>query len=494
MQISVAVAPAKKQANNCAIVAVFEKGQLNDMAKQIDADCDGGIKRAIEAGDISGKAGESLLLHTNDTGAWSRVLLLGLGAKNSVSAADYFKTLDAAIATLRKTGIASLTSFVASDTKVKNRSVAWQCQHIASKLTSAEYDYRSPKHSSPLAKIKKVTLVVDKKDQKLASTACKQGAATGAGICVTRELGDLPANICTPSFLANKAQMMGRNRSNVKVSVLGEKQMTKLGMGSFLAVSQGSAQEGKLISIEYKGGKAKQAPVVFLGKGVTFDTGGISIKPSAGMDEMKYDMCGAAAVFGAMHACIELGLPINVTGVIAAAENMPGGDATRPGDVVTSLSGQTIEVLNTDAEGRMVLCDALTYIERYKPKAVIDLATLTGACIVALGKVSSALMGNDDELAKQLLTASETSGDRCWQLPLWDEYQTQLDSNFADVANIGGSPAGAITAGCFLSRFATAYPWAHLDIAGIAWQSGSNKGATGKPVAQLMQYLFDNHV
>ncbi len=494
MQISVAITPAKKQANNCAVVAVFNETQPKDSAMLLDNDSDGCIKRAIKTGDITGKPGQTLLLHTSDACQWSRILLVGMGDKASVSPADYIKAVDAAISTLRDTGVASLNVFITSDTQVADRSTAWQCQQLASKLAGAEYDYRAPKHTSSLAKIKKVTLLVAKKEQKNCSAACEQGMATGAGICVARGLGDLPANICTPSFLATRAQTLAKNRSKVKATIVGEKQMAKLGMGSFLAVSQGSREEGKLIIIEYKGGKAKQAPVVLLGKGVTFDTGGISIKPSAGMDEMKYDMCGAASVFGAMHACIELGLPVNVTGVVAAAENMPGGEATRPGDVVTSMSGQTIEVLNTDAEGRMVLCDALTYIERFKPKAVVDMATLTGACIVALGHECSGLMGNNDELAAQLIQAGEASGDRCWQLPLWDDYQQQLDSNFADMANIGGKGAGTITAACFLSRFAKAYPWAHLDIAGVAWQSGKSKGATGKPVSQLMQYLFDNHV
>ncbi len=494
MQISVAVTPAKKQANNCAVVAVFMDGQLKDSAKQLDNDSNGCIKRAIKTGDITGKPGQSLLLHTNDACQWSRILLVGMGDKASVSPANYIKAIDAAISTLQDTGVANLYVSFTVDTPVTDRSTAWQCQQLATKLANAEYNFRAPKYSSPLAKIKKAIMLVPKKEQKKCSVACKQGAAIGTGICVARELGDLPANICTPSYLATRAQSLAKNRSTVKATIIGEKQMAKLGMGSFLAVSQGSREEGKLIIIEYKGGKAKQAPVVLLGKGVTFDTGGISIKPSAAMDEMKYDMCGAASVFGAMHACVELGLPVNVTGVVAAAENMPGGEATRPGDVVTSMSGQTIEVLNTDAEGRMVLCDALTYIERFKPKAVIDMATLTGACIVALGHVSSALLGNNDELAAQLVQAGEASGDRCWQLPLWEEYQQQLDSNFADMANIGGSAAGTITAACFLSRFAKAYPWAHLDIAGVAWQSGKRKGATGKPVAQLMQYLFDNHM
>jgi leucyl aminopeptidase len=494
MQISVAVALPKKQANSCVIMGVFSKGQLSASVKQLGADCETLIKQAIKLGDCSGKIDQTRLLYTPDSCPWSRVLLVGLGDKKSISPAQYSKSITSTIEALRDTGVAVLNIMLPLDTDVIDRTKAWQCQLWANMLTSAEYDYRAPAHSSSLASIKKTVLFIAKNDQALCRIATKQGSAIGAGICQARELGDLPANICTPSFLENRAKSLAKNNAKLKLTVIGEKQMAKLGMGAFLSVSQGSAEEAKLIAMEYKGGKPKQAPVVLLGKGVTFDTGGISIKPSAGMDEMKYDMCGAASVFGAMHACISLGLPVNVIGVVAAAENMPGGKATRPGDVVTSMSGQTIEVLNTDAEGRMVLCDSLTYIERYKPAAVVDMATLTGACIVALGHVSSALLGNDQELAAQLVDAGEMSGDKCWQLPLWDEYQRQLDSNFADMANIGGSPAGTITAACFLSRFAKKYPWAHLDIAGIAWNSGKQKGATGKPVAQLMQYLIDNHV
>ncbi len=494
MQISVAVSMPKKQANSCAVVGVFGKGQLTATTKQLGAECEAQIKQAIKLGDCSDKVGHTLLLHTPAACPWSRVLLVGLGEKNSPSAAQYSKSIAAAIEALRNTGAVILNITLPVDTDVVDRTKAWQCQLWASMLTSAEYDYRAPSHSSALASLKKAVLFTAKKDQGACRIASKQGSAIGAGICKARELGDLPANVCTPTFLATQAKLLTKNNPKVKLTVVGEKQMAKLGMGAFLSVSQGSAEDAKLITIEYKGGKSKQAPVVLLGKGVTFDTGGISIKPSAGMDEMKYDMCGAASVFGAMHACMSLGLPINVVGVVAAAENMPGSQATRPGDVVTSMSGQTIEVLNTDAEGRMVLCDSLTYIQRFKPAAVVDMATLTGACIVALGHVSSALLSNNQELASKLIEAGQISGDKCWQLPLWDEYQQQLDSNFADMANIGGSPAGTITAACFLSRFAKNYPWAHLDIAGVAWKSGKQKGATGKPVAQLMQYLLDNHV
>jgi len=309
---------------------------------------------------------------------------------------------------------------------------------------------------------------------------------------VAKDLGNLAANICTPSYLATLARQYGRKSEQLKVSILGEKQMEKLGMGAFLAVSRGSRQEGKLIVMEYKGAAKSSKPVVILGKGITFDTGGISIKPSAAMDEMKFDMCGAASVFGTLEACLQLKLKRNIIFIVAAAENMPDGDAARPGDVVESMSGTTIEILNTDAEGRLVLCDALTYINRFKPAAVIDIATLTGACVVALGGVATGLMGNNRELTTQLLNAATVSGDKAWELPVWDDYRSQLDSNFADLGNIGGRTAGAITAGVFLKQFATAYPWAHLDIAGTGWLGGAAKGATGRPVALLTQYLLDN--
>ena len=302
----------------------------------------------------------------------------------------------------------------------------------------------------------------------------------------------MPPNICHPSYLAEQAKELAKAHKNLKVDILDEKKLQALGAGAFLAVAQGSDQPPRMIVMQYNGGKKGEKPHALVGKGITFDTGGISIKPAAGMDEMKYDMGGAASVFGTLRAVLELQLPINLVCLLACAENMPSGGATRPGDIVTTMSGQTVEILNTDAEGRLVLCDTLTYAERFKPQSVIDIATLTGACIVALGSNVSGLMGNDDDLVNQILAAGRQADDRAWQLPLYDEYQEQLDSPFADIANIGGPKAGTITAGCFLSRFTKAYKWAHLDIAGTAWVSGGkDKGATGRPVPLLMQYLLD---
>ena len=305
-------------------------------------------------------------------------------------------------------------------------------------------------------------------------------------------MGNTPPNICHPTWLAEQAEKLAKDNDVIKTDVLDEKQMQKLGMHSLLSVSAGSAQPAKLIVMEYRGGKAKDKPYVLVGKGITFDTGGISLKPGEGMDEMKYDMGGAAAVFGAMKTIAETKPKINVVAVIAAAENMPSGTATRPGDIVTSMSGQTIEILNTDAEGRLVLCDALTYVKKFDPEVVVDMATLTGACIIALGSHATGLLSNNDTLANELLAAGERAGDRAWRLPLWDEYQSQLDSNFADMQNIGGRPAGTITAACFLSRFTKDYPWAHLDIAGTAWLSGKAKGSTGRPVPMLVDYLMSH--
>jgi len=309
---------------------------------------------------------------------------------------------------------------------------------------------------------------------------------------LTRDVANLPANICTPQYLAEQAQVLVSEHPSLSVDILDEKQLEAEGAGAFLAVAKGSEQPPRLIVLNYQGADKNSAPFVLVGKGITFDTGGISIKPAANMDEMKYDMCGAASVLGTVQAVATMGLKINLIGLLACAENMPSGNATRPGDIVTSMSGQTVEILNTDAEGRLVLCDALTYAERFKPQAVIDIATLTGACIVALGSHAAGLMGNNQELLKQLAQAGEQSADRAWQLPLLEEYQEQLDSPFADIANIGGPKAGTITAGCFLSRFAKNLNWAHLDIAGVAWVSGGKeKGASGRPVPLLTQYLLN---
>ena len=339
--------------------------------------------------------------------------------------------------------------------------------------------------------MRKVAINVLKKDAERARQAITEATAISAGMTLTRDLGNLPANICTPAYLAKQAQVLAKSDKRLRVSVLDEADMKRLKMGSLLSVSAGSRQPAKLITIEYRGAAAAEQPVVLVGKGVTFDTGGISLKPGQAMDEMKYDMCGAASVFGTLQAVTQMQLPINVVGIIPATENMPDGIATKPGDIVTSMSGQTIEILNTDAEGRLILCDALTYAAKFKPSCVIDIATLTGAVIVALGKVPSGVMGNNPALIRDLIKSGQQIEDKIWELPLWDEYQEQLNSNFADMANIGGRDAGTITAACFLSRFTKDYKWAHLDIAGTAWKSGDAKGATGRPVPLLTQFIIN---
>jgi leucyl aminopeptidase len=360
-------------------------------------------------------------------------------------------------------------------------------------LGNSEYSFDRLKSDKKAARkgLRKVAVNVARGDAARARKAIGEATAISAGMSLTRDLGNLPANICTPTYLAKQARELAKGDKRLRVKVLEEADMKRLKMGSLLSVSAGSRQAAKLIVLEYRGAAAAEQPVVLVGKGVTFDTGGISLKPGQAMDEMKFDMCGAASVFGTLKAVKQMQLPINVVGIIPATENMPDGIATKPGDIVTSMSGQTIEILNTDAEGRLILCDALTYAAKYKPRCVIDIATLTGACIVALGKVPSAVLGNNDALINGLLKSGQQIEDKVWELPLWDEYQDQLKSNFADMANIGGRDAGTITAACFLSRFTRDYKWAHLDIAGTAWKSGEDKGATGRPVPLLTQYILN---
>jgi len=461
---------------------------LQGAAKQLDRATHGAIGRLLKRGDIKGDWAQMLLLPALDGIKAERILLVGVGTGDAVSEADFRKLVQAVLNTLIDCKVEE-AHWLLDTIKVKDRDEAWQLTQLAMALALREYRYTEtlskPKPAPALRK-----LIIANATSASARAAMQRGAAIGRGMNVARNLGDLPPNICTPTHLAKEARTFARKHSKLSVKILEEKTMRELGMGSLLSVSAGSEQPAKLIVIEYRGGKRGAQPQVLVGKGITFDSGGISLKPGAKMDEMKFDMCGAASVFGTLHAIVELNLPINVVGIIAASENLPSGRATKPGDVVTSMSGQTIEILNTDAEGRLVLCDALTYAARFKPAAVIDIATLTGACVVALGKQASGLFSNRDDFAQELLAAGQRIGDRAWQLPLWDEYQKQLDSNFADMANVGGPGGGSITAACFLARFAKNYRWAHLDIAGTAWDEGANKGATGRPVGLLTQYLL----
>ncbi len=487
------------QTTHCAVVAVFEGGKLSPSAGHIDKQGKKIVQQLIKQKDISGKPGQTLWLHRPEGTKASRVLLLGAGKPGGCSEADYKTVLKKLAQALKSSGCENATLYLdeiqvkdAGDTK-KSRDLAWRAQQAAEVIESVYYQFNAhkSKKADPV-RLKKITLAVnDAKQRKLAQGGLTTGAAVASGTALARDLGNHPGNVCTPSYLAAEARRLARNQPKMTTKVLQEKQMQALGMNSLLSVTAGTAEPAQLIIMEYKGAAKSRAPYVLVGKGITFDSGGISLKPGAAMDEMKFDMCGAASVFGAMQALLELQPAINVVGVVVASENMPSGRATKPGDIVTSMSGQTIEILNTDAEGRLVLCDTLTYVERYKPEAVVDIATLTGACVIALGKHATGLYSNREELAQALLEAGRQAADKAWQMPLWDEYQKQLDSNFADMANIGGAPGGSVTAACFLSRFTKNYPWAHLDIAGTAWLSGAQKGATGRPVPLLVQYLLN---
>lgn len=483
------IADASKAGAQCAIVPLFSGKKPGAAGRQLDKASSGSISAALKLGDFTGKTGETLLLP--GTAGAKRLLLVGAGTEgkfNAEAGRAFTRTLVRALATTTA-GDATLHL---GDLHLANTEACEYLEQLARGVTTARYRYTetvsTPK--SPM-KLNKLTINIEGSlSAAAAKKALHQGHSIGLGVNEARNLANLPGNICTPSYLAQQARKLGRANANLKVSVLEEKKMKELGMGSLLSVSAGSDQPAKLIVMEYKGAKADQKPYVLIGKGITFDSGGISLKPGAKMDEMKFDMGGAASVFGTMRAITGLQPAINVVAIVAAAENMPSGGATKPGDVVTSMSGKTIEVLNTDAEGRLVLCDALTHAERYKPKAVIDIATLTGACVVALGSHATGLFANQDKLAEQLLEAGIATHDRAWRMPLWDDYKNQLKSNFADLPNIGGPGGGSITAACFLSEFATNYDWAHLDIAGSAWDS-SPKGATGRPVALLTRYLMD---
>ena len=474
------------------VIPVGEGRTLGETAQQVDSASAGAISALLKRGDLAGKLGQTLLAHDLPNLKAERVLLVGTGKDSELSDRQLRKVIAAVYGVLKGLG-GSDAVLALHDLRVKDRDAYGKTRLMVESLADGGYQFdRFKSQKADASALKKLTLLSDKASLAEVTRAAQQAQAIAAGMAYTKDLGNLPPNLCHPSYLAEEAKALGKAYNNLKVEILDEKQLKTLGAGAFLAVAQGSEQPPRMIVLHYQGGKKSEKPFALVGKGITFDTGGISIKPSASMDEMKYDMCGAASVFGTLKAVLEMQLPINLVCLLACAENMPSGRATRPGDIVTTMSGQTVEILNTDAEGRLVLCDTLTYAERFKPQAVIDIATLTGACIVALGSNVSGLMGNNQELVEQILAAGKSADDRAWQLPLFDEYQEQLDSPFADIANIGGPKAGTITAGCFLSRFTKNYHWAHLDIAGTAWVSGGkDKGATGRPVPMLTQYLLD---
>ena len=492
MDFSIKSGNLEKQRSACVVVGVYETRKLSAQAEVIDKMSAGYLSGIVRRGDMEGKLGATLLLHNVPDTSSDRVLLVGLGKERDFHEKEYLTAVRAAIRCLNETG-APEAMFYLTELPLKKRDVAWRIEQAV--LTTMSCLYRFDRLKSKAEEVRrplrKLALSVASNGEVApAKAAIARALALAEGIKLTKDLGNLPGNICTPTYLAEQAVKLAKEHK-LKVQVLGQAQLEKLGMGSFLSVTRGSRQPPKLIVLQHLGGDKKAKPIVLVGKGITFDTGGISIKPAAEMDEMKFDMCGAASVLGTLKAVATMGLKLNVIGIIPTCENMPDGNATRPGDVVTSLSGQTIEILNTDAEGRLILCDALTYAERFEPAAVVDIATLTGACVIALGHVVSGLLANQDSLARELIDAGDEAYDRAWQLPLYDDYQEQLKSNFADMANIGSRVGGAITAACFLSRYTKAYDWAHLDIAGTAWKSGAEKGATGRPVGLLTHFLIN---
>jgi leucyl aminopeptidase len=492
MQFSVKSGDLVGQRTACMILGVFEKGKLSGPAQAADKASGGAIAEILRKGDLDGETGRTLILYGVAGLRCERVLLVGCGKRKEFNRQAYGKAVAAAVALLDENrtteALCTLPELVPEGLDVYH-SVRDAVTTAADKVY--RYDLTKGEKKPSKHPLKRFNLWISKKqDAGTAKLAVEHGRAIAHGAAFAKDLGNLPGNVCTPSYLAEQARNLGKEFPDLRVEILEERQMEELGMGALLSVSRGSRQPAKLIVMEHRGGRKGAKPVVLVGKGLTFDAGGISLKPAQDMDEMKYDMGGGASVLGTLRASLELNLPINLIGVVPASENLPDGDANKPGDVVTSMSGQTIEVLNTDAEGRLILCDALTYCERFNPAVVLDMATLTGACIVALGKIPSGLFTPNDKLAAEILEAGEQSHDRAWRLPLWDDYQSLLDSNFADMANIGGRYAGAVTAACFLARYTKKFTWAHLDIAGTAWVSGKEKGGTGRPVPLLTQFLL----
>lgn len=488
---------AKNQALNTVqdsiVIGVFEDHQLTPSAKEFDDLTQHYLTSLLESGEITAKTGEITLLRNIPNSPAKRVFVVGCGKENALSVRDYKKIYHSLLKEIEKTQVKTVVSYL-NEIALQDRHLLWQLRFAIESMQDARYvfdEFKSKKtpNTSPLEEI---IFFVKPEQEANAAEIIKEAVAIEYGVKQTKDLANCPPNVCNPAFLATQAEGLAARSNKIEVQIIGEKEMQELGMTSYLAVSQGSENEAKMSIMTYRNNPNPNAkPIVLVGKGLTFDAGGISLKPGAGMDEMKYDMCGAATVFGVMNALAELDLPLNVIGVMAGCENMPDGKAYRPGDIVTTMSGLTVEVLNTDAEGRLVLCDALTYVKRFDPELVIDMATLTGACVIALGSHNSGLMTEDEALAEALLNAANETQDKAWRLPIGEEYNEQLKSNFADLANIGGRWGGACTAGAFLSNFTKDYRWAHLDIAGTAWKQGAEKGASGRPVHLVMQYLLN---
>ena len=508
MEFNIKNGNPQNQSADCVVVGVFEGNQLSDAASELESATNNALSNILKNGDFDGKVGATLLLHQLAGIESTRVMLVGLGKPEELNIKHLRKSVRAVIKampkgvataslflaenTVSETGADAITSDITSNEKntAPAANILSKAAHLVEVIMDCAYQVNAIKAKKADANLlTQINIHVADAHAETAELGLKQGVSIAHGITLAKDLGNLPPNICTPIYLGEQAKLLA-TQYGFKVEVLEKAEIEKLGMGSFLGVAQGSVEPPRLIVLQHLKGDINQKPVVLIGKGITFDTGGISLKPGGDMDEMKYDMCGAASVLGTFKAIGEMNLPINIVGIIPTCENMPDAGAIKPGDILTSMSGLTIEVLNTDAEGRLILCDAMTYAERFEPSAVVDIATLTGACVIALGHHPSGLFSNKDSLAHELLAAGEAAHDRAWRMPLWEEFQTQLDSNFADMANIGGRAGGSITAACFLSRFAKKYDWAHLDIAGTAWKSGKEKGGTGRPVALLTTFLM----
>jgi leucyl aminopeptidase len=479
-------------ATACAIVGLYENGDLSETARQIDGQVGGLIKKLIAGGDFNAKLSDTLLLPRPSGSRATRILLVGLGARKNFGRKPYRKAVQAAAQALAKTGATDALIYLALEDQ-PDLDIAYRARIVAEVFCAQGYKIPDLKTGVKPKAWRLGTLSVavpDSKSARAAQQGLDVGVAVGSGMRLSRDLANLPPNICTPSYLGSQALKLGKELPNVKVKVLNEREIKALKMGAFLAVAKGSAEPPRLIVCEYRGANKSAAPICLVGKGITFDTGGISLKDPGAMDEMKFDMTGAAVVLGTLRAVAELQLPINLVVVVASCENMPSGTAVKPADIVTTMSGMSVEVLNTDAEGRLILCDALTYSRRFKPAAVVDVATLTGACVIALGNHFSGLMSNNEALAEELEAAGTRADDRAWRLPVGDEYADQLKSNFADMGNIGGREGGASTAAAFLWRFVKDLKWAHLDIAGTAWLGGGQKGSTGRPIPLLVDFLL----
>ena len=494
MDFSVNKVAADKQRASCILVGIYEGRRLSPAAQAINDASGGELKKLIRSFGATGTLGQTVALNNVPNIPSRQIVLVGCGKKGAMTASQYRRVLTAGIRKLNEGDFKDATLCLA-ELEVENQDIYWKVRQSVECVRDTAYRFNQLKSEANATKKPALTRVVCAIPSQRGKSRAEQGMADAIGISdgvdLAMDLGNLPGNICTPTYLAEQARKLARTHKSIKVRVLGEPEMKRLGMGTLLSVSRGSKEPARFITLAYNGSRAKKRPAVLIGKGVTFDSGGISIKPAAQMDEMKFDMCGAASVMGVVKMAASLALPVNLVGIVAATENLPGSAASKPGDIYTSMSGQSVEVLNTDAEGRLVLCDALTYASRFDPDVVVDIATLTGACVVALGSHAAGLFSNNDKLADALLGAGEFSHDRAWRLPLWEEYGESLKSNFADVANVGGREGGAITAASFLSRFANDYHWAHLDIAGVAWQGGKTKGSTGRPVRLLSQFLLD---